>query len=420
MSYSRGGILRSNLSSGLPTRVLDWNDYEGIPVQPCNDYYLPLNSALPLTIPWLYDYDITVGQGGREIRTPQRKAPHNLSLHEEIVAFIAYMTPTEHEIEIRKDLVGRFSKLVESFGLPTSSPEPYGSYITGLFLSTSDVDMFVTPHQNQPQRGILSRISRRLATSPPPQFHTSIKERLMASVPVITLIDAKTNLSIDLNAEPMHSKASTQAVISWLRRGGHSDGDAIMRMLVIVVKTFLAIRRCGTTYKGGVNSYVVVWLVVAWVNLELPKLRKRKTQDLTPTSGSPAPASAASSSSDYGEILIAFLKFYGEEFDYKKKQIIIDPQPQYAQKSGYQQQPFLLSLIDPADFSIDLGSKAYAIKHVAASFKEAYKHLMDMETKRLAGDHVGEQGILGSALGGDFMNYVEERDKLAKMSIASV
>ena len=37
------------------------------------------------------------------------------------------------------------------------------------------------------------------------------------------------------------------------------------------VKMFLSIRRCGTAYSYGMNSYALFWVVVAWVKLEMPK-----------------------------------------------------------------------------------------------------------------------------------------------------
>ena len=48
---------------------------------------------------------------------------------------------------------------------------------------------------------------------------------------------------------------------------------------------------------------------------------------------------------------------------------------------GYSQ-PYLLSIYDPANTFIDMGSKAHGIKHIQASFKNAYQSLANLECKR--------------------------------------
>ena len=77
--------------------------------------------------------------------------------------------------------------------------------------------------------------------------------------------------------------------------------------------------------------------------------------------------------------------------------------------SRYLTQRYLLSIYDPADTFIDMGSKAYGIKHIQASFRSAYQSLANLEAKRKSGQWVGEAGILGSVLGGDYTKFVEKR-----------
>ena len=135
---------------------------------------------------------------------------------------------------------------------------------------------------------------------------------------------------------------------------------------------------------------------------------------------SKATSSSDSEGVDLGELLVKFLKFYGEEFDYERKAIEIAPAPYYCTKMcGYSSSRYLLSIYDPANIIIDMGSKAYGIKHIQASFKSAYRSLADLEFKRKSGLWVGEAGILGSVLGGDFTKFVEKR-RLAIARIPSV
>ena len=144
--------------------------------------------------------------------------------------------------------------------------------------------------------------------------------------------------------------------------------------------------RCGTTYTGGINSYALFWMVVAWVKLEMPKKKPvmgvssydsliTALGGLSMSKENTATSELTSNSEgvDLGELLMNFLKFYGEEFDYERN-VIIAPRPCYCTKAyGYSRYPitqrYLLSIYDPANTSIDMGSKAYGIKHIQASFK---------------------------------------------------
>ena len=125
-----------------------------------------------------------------------------------------------------------------------------------------------------------------------------------------------------------------------------------------------------------------------------------------------ATSSSSSEGVDLGELLIRFLKFYGEEFSYETKAIEFAPVPNYSTKtygySRYLTQRHLLSIYDPADTFIDMGSEAYGIKHIQASFRSAYQNLASLEAKMKSGRR-GEAGLLGSVLGGDYTKFVEKR-----------
>ncbi|KIM43936.1 hypothetical protein M413DRAFT_25447 [Hebeloma cylindrosporum] len=422
MSYFLGSRLKSNVMAGVPTRTLREGDYEGSPIPPCGDFASPSSSSIG-TSPWL-------PQSTKGMSSPN-------SLHEEIVLFMKYMQPTPQEIDRRKDLVKRFTALIESFGLG-ATVQPVGSYVTGLYTPTSDIDM-VLVSQSKTRRSSffhssnllsldLYTILRKLRDS---GFSSNIDNVLNASIPLIRITDKITGIEIDLTASDVHAVNATDAVQKWME-----TDTKLIKMLVIVVKTFLSIRRLGKTYTGGVNSYLLVWMVVSWVKQEWPKNKvaaKARSNDeidinsltsglvaLSMSSTAILPHASAANEPpyplvetlDYGTALIAFFKFYGLEFDYYQTAIKIHPSPRYQNKIyPYSRYPitqrYLLSIFDPADDSIDMGSKAYAIKHVKASFKEAYETL---KGRALRG---GLSDSLGTALGGDFGNFERKRKKVA-------
>lgn len=172
------------------------------------------------------------------------------------------MEPTAREKALRQDLVKHFTNLITSFGMGATI-RPVGSYVTELYLPTSDIDMVFTfpghtysSYASFDLRSILYKIQSS-------GFASKVKDILNVTVPLIRITDKVTEIEIDLTAADTHGIKATKAVQKWMK-----NDAKIIKMLVTVVKMFLSIRRCGTTYTGGVNSYVLVWMVVAWVNLE--------------------------------------------------------------------------------------------------------------------------------------------------------
>jgi non-canonical poly(A) RNA polymerase PAPD5/7 len=348
-----------------------------------------------------------------------------------------YIQPTSNEIIRRKDLVDRFTRLIESFDLG-ATVRPVGSYVTGLYTPTSDIDMVLTSqlvtrrssslYPYYPSSSSLYSVLSKLRAS---GFASHIDDVMNAKVPLIRVTDKITGIEIDLTASDTHAMNATKAVQKWMAKD-----TELIKMLVMVVKTFLSIRRLGKTYTGGINSYVLVWMVVSWVKQEWPKSRDaanhRSDDELDVNSLTSAlmglsmgasssrfPSSlgivktshALAESLDYGTALTAFFKFYGIDFDYYQKAIKIEPNPSYQYKTfPYSRYPttqrYLLSIFDPADGSIDMGSKAYAIKHAKASFAEAY-YALSRKKRGSFNDY------LGMTLGGDFGKFEIKRKKVA-------
>lgn len=338
--------------------------------------------------------------------------------------FVKYMKPTTQELTVRQDTVNRFSKLVRHIDtVKVTSIRPVGSCVTGIFLPTSDIDMVVT--YETAYTTSLTSIYYAIQRS---GFASNIQNISQASTPLLRITDKKTGLEIDLTASAQHSIKATDAVKKWLK----DDETGVTKALIMVLKVFLSIRKCGTTYTGGLNSYVLVWMVVAWVKLEWPKIFKKNSSGVDSISSlvdslqrlsvkSPSsPAVTRRVTPDYGDALKGFLKFYGYDFDYYNKAIRIEPTPSYENKryqySRYTQQRYLLSIFDPADDAIDMGSKAYGIKHIQECFKEAYKTILKLEKlQELKAEHrVGPKGFLGTVLDGDFTKFVERREALRR------
>ena len=365
------------------------------------------------------------------------------------------MKPTEAEKRAREGLVRRFTDLVESFGLSVSV-RCFGSYVTGLYTPISDIDMVLVSKERQQRSEPSSDSTFDFCTYNDPitkpnlesvlhhiqlsGFASHTISLLQAKVPIIKVTDAVTGIVIDLidSSHDAHAIASTEAVQRWTRK----EFDFI-RAIVLVVKFFLAIRKAGTTYTGGINSYVLVWMVVAWLELELPMLSRPSNiteeegpqldegsdlgseSDSSQSSGSPScphltqgrPTASVPSylRKDLGKALALFFRFWGEDFDYERKAIRFNPVLGYGSKyrfgfSTSGSPGYLFCIIDPANRYIDLGEKAYAIKHIRETFRQAYVDLCQILEK---GSKVPPDGsLLNRVLQGDFRQFVISREAI--------
>ena len=121
--------------------------------------------------------------------------------------------------------------------------------------------------------------------------------------------------------------------------------------------------------------------------------------------------------SDLGEALLAFLHFYGEEFNYSATSIHFTSKTVEYRSKEWGVHPYEFSLNDPAGPFIDLGNKAYAIKHIQATFKDAYGKLAGL-IRGGAGASEREKarvkGMLGCVIGGDFGHFVQKRKGMVR------
>ncbi|KAJ2912793.1 hypothetical protein MD484_g7618, partial [Candolleomyces efflorescens] len=435
-SSSSGFQLKMNMMAGRPSRMKSCRTYTGLVIPPCGKFASPTSltsESGDVPPPWM----------------PETDGSSQPSLNREIAYYVEYMKATKVEMALRIDLINRFTALIKKITGSTTSVRPVGSCVTGLFFPTSDIDM-VMAFSPRPLSLLQNDISRS-------GFSSNIHAVLNASVPLLRITDAVTGLEIDLTMSDGHGERATRAVRGWLEDQASDDERRVIQSLVMVLKLFLSIRRLGTTFTGGINSYVLVWMVVAWAKLEMPKLHAQATNTLpsrvparssrlddltaefnsisisshisslsqpqkkssasTTTSGSPS-QSASTTRTNLGSALLSFLRFYGQEFDYETKSIrFTSSSVEYTSKAWSSSASYLLSITDPADSSVDMGSKAYGIKHVQETFRDAYVTLAGLVDGTATRDQRGKarvQGILGFWLGGEYSQLDRERKEIVR------
>ncbi|KAF6747511.1 poly(A) polymerase Cid14 [Ephemerocybe angulata] len=408
-NHMLGVMLKDNLMDGRPSRMKGYGDYTGLVIPPCGEF-APKSSRIEPP-PWM-PAQSDVGFS------------HRISLHREIEHFMRYMKLTTEEVALRRDLVGRFTRLVYR-AAPTATLRLTGSSATGLYFPTSDIELVITcADEDYEPNGFLAQLADKIRHSSG-RFSKNVERFLSVSTPMLRVGDAVTGIEISVVASEGQEKREAMAVRSWIR----GEDEVVIRTLVMVLRLFLSIRRLGSTYTGGVNSYLLVWMVVAFVKLEASRPSDQlgglggAGEDGTQLSSTSFGSGTSSSSGrtkealvDLGTPLLGFLHFYGQELDYSKAAILFTPNgisfSLKPEPSSDYHNPHLLNLTDPTNPSIDLGSAAYAIKHVRETFRDGYVSLGALLDGSATRDELVKarfEGALGSFLGGDYSRFVTKR-----------
>eukprot|EP00116_Pleurobrachia_bachei_P015746 sb/3476008/ len=104
------------------------------------------------------------------------------------------MKPTKEEMMLRGCVVERVKRIVHQ-QWPTARVEIFGSFKTGLYLPTSDIDIVIFGEWTQaPLRTLERRLVESHIADP-----TTIKVLDKASVPIIKLTDSLTKIKLDIS-----------------------------------------------------------------------------------------------------------------------------------------------------------------------------------------------------------------------------
>ena len=263
-------------------------------------------------------------------------------LHEEVNDFYEYMKPRPSDIRMRMDVISRAMNTV-LYRYPSARIEPFGSFITGLFLPTSDMDMVVF-------------------CSPPPSL-IALKDDFQAydiavevmvldklSVPVLKYTDKATGVKVDISFNHSSGLVSVHAIQQFIQT------FPFLPKLVLLLKQFLVQRDLNEVYKGGISSYCLILLLVSFLQRH------------------PRHGGTDFSSANLGELLIEFFELYGHQFNYMKTGIYVDNEGGYISKEDVPTQDFLY-IRDPTDLSDNAAKNCFGMWQVKKEFEVAYKRL---------------------------------------------
>ncbi|KAI3525162.1 hypothetical protein L2E82_02413 [Cichorium intybus] len=265
-----------------------------------------------------------------------------LQLHKEILDFCDFLSPTPEEQVSRDTAVESVSDVIK-YIWPKCKVEVFGSFKTGLFLPSSDVDMVILESQiRTPQLG-LHALSRALSQR---GVAKKIQVIAKARVPIIKFVEKRSGISFDVSFDmengPKAAEYIQDAISKWPQ----------LRPLCLILKVFLQQRELNEVYSGGIGSYALLAMLIAMLRNSLETY--------------------ASPEHNLGVLLVTFFDMYGRKLNTSDVGISCnDGGTFFSKKSkGFlnANRRSLISIQDPQAPENDIGKNSFNYFQIKSAF----------------------------------------------------
>ncbi|XP_010242910.1 PREDICTED: non-canonical poly(A) RNA polymerase PAPD5 [Nelumbo nucifera] len=295
-----------------------------------------------------------------------------IQLHKEILDFCSFLSPTPEEQASRNTAVECVFDVIK-YIWPHCKVEVFGSFKTGLYLPTSDIDVVILESKvKTPQIG-LKALSRALSQR---GIAKQIQVIAKARVPIIKFVERKSGISFDISFDVENGPKAAEFI-----------KDAVtklppLRPLCLILKVFLQQRELNEVYSGGIGSYALLAMLMAHL---------QGFQD-----------GRASVEHNLGVLLVNFFDFYGHKLNTCDVGISCKAGGTFFLKSnkGFfnTNRPFLLSIEDPQAPDNDIGKNSFNYSQIRSAFAMAFSILTNAKTILNLGPN---RSILGTIIRSD-------------------
>jgi DNA polymerase sigma len=284
-----------------------------------------------------------------------------LRLHQEVLDFTRWISLTPVEYKRRESFVHRLNGVCKSLW-PRSRVVPFGSFFTGLSLPSSDVDVSVihvpVEHDELAEIGCLRKLANRLLEEQQVSF---VELRESAKIPILRIKDIEPpfcEIDISLNSE------APQATSKFIIRNAIEKYPQF-RPLVLLIKCFLYQRNLADTFTGGVGSYLLSCLVLAFLQQHAVSNQPR-TAELT----------------SMGHLLFDFFSFYAREFRGDREGLSVRRGgSRFLPNAAFNRRSLptgdALCVESPLEPDLDIGNKVFQWRVVKSAFMQARQVLVD-------------------------------------------
>lgn len=310
------------------------------------------------------------------------------------------MQPTPIERALRMRVVSRIETVVQHIW-PDAQIKIYGSFISGLALPNSDIDLMIIGASGQsPMRLLAAELLANGIAEP-----NSLTVRDDVRIPIIEFIDRESQINIDM---PLHNEPTLRVapLINEFQRK-----FPVLFKLLFVLKQYIKQRDLNDVFKGlhqeinqeqkqqisinflsagGISSYALTLMSISFLQKH-PTYKPNEDANL-------------------GELLIDFFELYGEKFDYENVGISIKNGGAYLPRNVMPcdgDQP-LFCVEDTVNDWINACSFAYRAPDIKQAFHEAHTALTTaISSSQNTTSNCTQNSILGHIVhvSNDFINF---------------
>ena len=194
------------------------------------------------------------------------------------------MSPTAASHQLRLEVLTRLKNVVTGLW-PDARIEPFGSFATGLYLPTSDLDVVIFGLWTSIPFTTLDSQLRTIAAP------GSIEVIDTAAVPIIKYDDMESGIKVDISFNSDTGPRTAQLIKLFKRQ--YPD----LPKLALVLKQLLLERDLSTVFTGGLSSYCLILMIVSFLQTHSRRL---------------------SNDDNLGVLLLEFLEHYGRNFNYDR------------------------------------------------------------------------------------------------------
>lgn len=300
-------------------------------------------------------------------------------LSEEIEDFHKYIMPHESERKMRDNIVARVKRMILD-RWPEATVEIFGSFETGLYLPTGDIDMMIKGDWNKiPPLYVLEQ--HLLESEICDKDGLRVLDK--ASVPLVKFKDKESKICVDISFNQHNSVRAAMFV------NRCCEIFPCLSKLTVVLKQFLLEKNLNEVFTGGVSSYSLILMIVNFLQLH------------------PDREAVLHPKPNIGVLLIEFLELFGSKFDYDKYGLRITgggarlKKQEFRLNSRHTTSPFrgippgiFLTIEDPLTPGNDVAKCSHRMGSVRESFRHAHEVLKSAAERKRDPTH----SILGSII----------------------
>ncbi|KAL6570609.1 hypothetical protein OROGR_000159 [Orobanche gracilis] len=306
---------------------------------------------------------------GNWFRANSRFKSTMLRLHKEILDFCDFLSPTPEEQESRNAAIEYVFDVIK-YIWPNAVAEIFGSFKTGLYLPSSDVDVVILgSNVRSPQMG-LHALSRALSQR---GIAKKIQVIAKARIPIIKFVEKRSGVAFDISFDVQNGPTAAEYI-----KGAVSKWPPL-RPLCLILKVFLQQRELNEVYTGGIGSYALLSMLIAMLRTQHDH--------------------RASPEHNLGVLLVNFFDMYGCKLNTVDVGVSCNGVGVFFPKSSkgfaVEGRPFLIAIEDPQAPDNDIGKNSFNYYQARSAFAMAFTTLTN--TKAIA--RLGQnKSILGAII----------------------